>query len=60
MPLAHWLPDERRDAVYKTLGREEGIGLRLLTPDGLVGLFPASAQPRIIRSGMTIVVVAEA
>ena len=59
VPLAHWLPDERRDAVYKALGREEGLGLRLLTPDGLLGLFPASAKPRIVRRGMTIVVVAE-
>jgi hypothetical protein len=59
VPLAHWLPDERRDAVYRALGREEGLGLRLLTPDGLLGLFPGAAKPRVVRRGMTIVVVAE-
>ena len=36
-------------------GARKGSGLRLLTPDGLLGLFPASAQPRILRRGMTIV-----
>jgi ubiquinone/menaquinone biosynthesis C-methylase UbiE len=59
VPLAHWLPDERRDGVYPALGRREGLGLRLLTPDGLLALFPESARARIVRRGMTIVAVAD-
>jgi SAM-dependent methyltransferase len=59
VPLAHWLPDEQRDAVYRLLGRSEGLGLRLLTPAGLLGLFPASSRPRLLRRGMTLVAVAE-
>ena len=59
VPLAHWLPDGQRDAVYRLLGRSEGLGLRLLTPTGLRGLFPASSRPRLLRRGMTLVAVAE-
>jgi hypothetical protein len=58
VPLAHWLGDERRDRVYRALRRPEGLGLRLLTPSGVLGLFPASAQARVVRRGMTIVAVA--
>src|SRR5204863_375277 len=47
VPLAHWLPDERRDAVYRRLGREEGLGLRLLSPSDLLALFPVSVRPRL-------------
>jgi hypothetical protein len=59
VPVAHWLPDERRDAVYRHLGRDEGLGLRLLTPDALLALFPSTARPRLVRRGMTLVAVAE-
>jgi SAM-dependent methyltransferase len=59
LPLAHWLPDESRDAVYRLLRRSEGLGLRLLTPSGLLGLFPSSTRPRLLRRGMTVVAVAE-
>jgi hypothetical protein len=59
VPLAHWLSDERRDAIYRRLGRDEGLGLRLLTPDALVALFPRSVEPRLLRRGMTLVVVAD-
>jgi SAM-dependent methyltransferase len=59
VPLAHWLSDERRDAVYRRLGREEGLGLRLLSPADLVGLFPAGVRPLLLRRGMTLVVVTE-
>ncbi len=59
VPLAHWLPDDRRDAVYRALGRTEGLGLRLLTPSQLLGLFPVTAQPHLLRRGMTLVAVAE-
>ncbi len=59
VPLAHWLPDARRDAVYRTLGRSEGLGLRLLSPNGLLQLFPEDAEPRLLRRGMTLVATAE-
>ena len=59
VPLAHWLPDERRDSVYRALRRPEGVGLRLLTPRGLLALFPASVGARIVRRGLTIIAVAE-
>ena len=51
VPFAHWLPDDRRDAVYRRLGRDEGLGLRLLSPGGFLALFPASTQPRLLRRG---------
>ena len=59
VPLAHWLPDAHRDAVYRRLGRTEGLGLRLLTPSELLALFPATTRPRLLRRGMTLVAVAE-
>jgi hypothetical protein len=59
VPLAHWLPDDRRDRVYRLLGRQEGLGLRLLSPGALRGLFPHSVEPRIVRRGMTLVAVAD-
>jgi SAM-dependent methyltransferase len=59
VPLAHWLPDERRDAVYRVLHRPEGYGLRLLSPAALRALFPPSVEPRLVRRGMTLVAVAD-
>jgi hypothetical protein len=59
VPLAHWLPDERRDAVYRRLRRDEGLGLRLLSPAAFLALFPASVQPRLVQRGMTLAVVAD-
>jgi hypothetical protein len=59
VPLAHWLSDERRDAVYRRLGRDEGLGLRLLEPEAFLALFPASVRPRLVARGMTLVAVAE-
>jgi hypothetical protein len=59
VPLAHWLSDERRDAVYRRLGREEGLGLRLLSPGALLALFPPPARPRLLKRTMTLVVVAD-
>src|SRR5262245_54658863 len=49
VPFAHWLPDERRDAVYGHLGRDEGLGLRLLWPAAFLALFPPLARPRLLR-----------
>ena len=59
VPLAHWLSDERRDAVYRRLGREEGLGLRLLSAPDLLALFPDSVRPRLLRRGLTLVAVAD-
>jgi SAM-dependent methyltransferase len=59
VPIAHWLPDGPRDAVYRRLRRSEGLGLRLLTPSGLLGLFPPNTHPRLLRRGMTLVAVAD-
>ncbi len=59
VPLAHWLSDERRDAVYRRLGRDEGLGLRLLTPEAFLALFPPSSRPRLVAKGMTLVAVAD-
>jgi len=59
VPFAHWLSDERRDAVYRRLGRTEALGLRLLSPGGLLALFPPPIEPRLVRRGMTLVAVAD-
>jgi Methyltransferase domain len=59
VPFAHWLSDERRDTIYRRLGREEGLGLRLLTPRALLALFPPPARPRLLKRGMTLVAVAD-
>ena len=59
VPLAHWLPEERRDAVYRRFRRDEGLGLRLLSPGDFLALFPASTRPRLLRKGMTLVAVAD-
>ena len=58
VPLAHWLPDAQRDAVYRVFRRPEGLGLRPLYAADLLGLFPASSEPRLLRRGMTLVAVA--
>jgi SAM-dependent methyltransferase len=59
VPFAHWLSDDRRDAVYRRLGRDEGLGLRLLTPEAFLTLFPPAARPRLAGRGMTLVAVAD-
>jgi ubiquinone/menaquinone biosynthesis C-methylase UbiE len=59
VPFAHWLSDEQRDTVYRRLGREEGLGLRLLSPRALLALFPPPVRPRLLRRGMTLVAVAD-
>jgi hypothetical protein len=54
-----WYLPLRRDAVYRLLRRSEGLGLRLLPPSGMLGLFPASSRPRLLRRDMTLVAVAD-
>jgi hypothetical protein len=57
VPLAHWLPREPRERIYRGLRREGGLGVELLSPRGLVELFPAGTKPRLVRRGMNLVVV---
>jgi methyltransferase family protein len=59
VPFAHWLSDERRDAIYRRLRCEDGLGLRLLTPNALLALFPPPARPHLVKRGMTLVAVAD-
>ena len=49
VPLAHWLPDERRDTINRRLRREEGLWLQLLSTSDLLALFPDSVRPRLLR-----------
>lgn len=58
VPFAHWLPREPRERVYRTLRREQGIGVELLSARELLALFSAGARPRIVRRGMSLVVIA--
>src|SRR5262249_11653458 len=58
VPFAHWLPDEHRDALYRRLGRDEGLGLRLLSPGAFLALFPLPVPP-LGKRGMTLVAVAD-
>ena len=58
VPFAHWLPPERRDRIYRTLHREEGLGVQLLSSGDLIKLFPVGTKPRLVRRGMNLVVVA--
>src|SRR5262249_26932077 len=59
VPFAHWLPDEHRDDLYRRLGRDEGLGLRLLSPGAFLALFPLPVRPRLVQRGMTLVAVAD-
>jgi Methyltransferase domain len=59
VPFAHWLPNRRRDAIYRLLGRTEGLGLRLLTASQLLDLFPGEARPQLLRRRMTLIAVAD-
>jgi hypothetical protein len=58
LPLLHWLPREPRERAYRALRRDEGLGVELLGPRGLLQLFPKSLRPRLARSGMTLIALA--
>ncbi len=57
LPLVHWLPRTPRERLYRLLGREQGLGVELLTPRQLLALFPRGSKPRLLRCGMTLVAV---
>jgi hypothetical protein len=58
LPLVHWLPRAPRESLYRALGREEGVGVELLGPRGLLALFPEATGARLVHRGMTLVAVA--
>jgi SAM-dependent methyltransferase len=58
VPFAHWLPREQRERLYRRLRRDEGLGIELVGPSELLALFPAGTAPRLLRRGMSLVVVA--
>ncbi len=57
LPLAHWLPRGPRETVYRRTGRTAGLGVELLGPRELLGLFPAASRPRLAAAGMSLVAV---
>jgi Methyltransferase domain len=57
LPFAHWLPRAPRERVYRALRREQGLGVELLGPHHLLELFPNSSRLRLVRRGMSLVVV---
>jgi hypothetical protein len=57
LPLAHWLPRAPREQIYRALGRDEGLGVELLGPGELLALFPAGTSARLVRRGLSLVVV---
>jgi Methyltransferase domain len=59
LPLVHWLPRAQRDAVYRALGRDDATGIELVTPRGLVELFPASMRLRWASRWPTLALVAQ-
>ncbi len=57
VPFAHWFPRTPRERIYHALRRHEGLGIRLLGPRELLSLFPEGTRPRLLRRGMSLVVV---
>jgi len=59
LPFAHWLPTNVRETTLRCLRQQEGLGVRLLRPVELVGLFPGTASVHVLRTVMSLVVAAE-
>jgi SAM-dependent methyltransferase len=57
LPAVHWLPAPLPERIYRAVRREAGLGVELLGPKGLLALFPSDRQPRLVRTGMSLVVV---
>jgi len=57
LPVVHWLPKSPRERLYGALGRDQGIGVELLGSRSLLELFPEGADPRLVRRGMSLVVI---
>jgi len=58
LPFVHWLPREPRERTYRKLHRDAGLDVELLAPRELLALFPAGTRPRLLRRGMSLVVLA--
>jgi SAM-dependent methyltransferase len=57
LPFVHWLPDAFSHRIYRALGREEAIDVRLLTRRSFAALFPG--QVRIVDLGLTLVAIVD-
>jgi SAM-dependent methyltransferase len=57
LPAVHWLPTPFRERIYRALRRDGGLGVELMGPKALLALFPSDRQPRLVRAGMSLVVV---
>ena len=59
VPFAHWLPRPAADRTFAALRRDDWEGVHLLTPRGLLGLFPEDADVRLVERGITLSALAE-
>ena len=59
VPFAHWLPRPAADRTFAALRRDDWEGVHLLTPRGLLGLFPGDVDVRLVERGITLSALAE-
>jgi len=57
LPLVHWLPDALAHPLYRTVGKELGTELHLLSRRTLASLFPG--RVRIVNLGLTLVAIVD-
>ncbi|HUF02343.1 MAG TPA: methyltransferase domain-containing protein [Gaiellaceae bacterium] len=57
LPLVHWLPDALAHPLYRTIGKELGTELHLLSRRTLASLFPG--RVRIVNLGLTLVAIVD-
>jgi SAM-dependent methyltransferase len=58
LPLVHWLPKQRADRVFASLGKPDAASLRLLGPADLRALFPYRVE--IVNTGLNLVAIGPA
>ena len=56
LPVVHWLPSRQREAVYRLLRREQGLGVELLSAREFRALFPPSARVEVVARWPTLAV----
>jgi Methyltransferase domain len=59
LPFVHWLPRREREAVYRLLRREQGVGVELLSLPAFRSLFPPDVRVRAVGRWPTLAVIAE-
>jgi len=59
LPFLHWLPRPAADRAFATLGRDNWQRVELLTKRGLLDLFPATVETRVVEARITISVAAQ-